>query len=149
MYPLLFNSFINFTELFFAMQHFTGSAPAQYRRSVLANNLPKTCGFANWEFFLQGHVRSFSSLKKTIVLYLVEKLETTVEIAYWTASLWFATYEISFSSFIIFFILNILIIYWNFGIIFMPKTLKRAPISSQNVCLYFCVSQYIPLSIYK
>ena len=47
----------------------------------LFKNLPGTCGFADWQFFLKCcPARFFSFLKKTIVQYVVEKFKTVIEI---------------------------------------------------------------------
>ena len=67
-------------------------------------------------FFMSNPERFLSSLKKTIVLYLVKKFETFMMIFY------------------------ILILYWNFELIFEFMALKRAPICGQNVCLFFFLS---------
>ena len=72
------------------------------------------------------------SFARFILLIIHSKFYISIQYVmyiYWTASIWFASYEISFLTSII------LIIYGNFEIIFWFMALKRALICGRNVYL--------------
>ena len=82
MNPEQFFNFRNFCEEFITWVSDLPSSLLRCPDENCLKNRPETCGFADWQFISLKYYpdRFFSSLKKTIVLYLVQKFETVVVI---------------------------------------------------------------------